>query len=138
MKKRKRTGTRSYVIFSQVLAGCLFLTVGMDAATASDFVPGGKMTAEATQLSSLGKLAVDRQGMLYVVDSYKNSVRAYDSTGKSLGQIVIGRPSAVAAASDGTVYIGSHQDYSVAIYKNGQRAGYLGDGKHERRVTACL
>jgi len=48
-----------------------------------------------------------------------------------VNQTAVKRPSAIAATFDGKLYIGSHQDYSVAIFKGGELTGYLGSGKNE-------
>ncbi len=105
------------------------LLVGLQA-EASDALPAAKIT-EPSVLWNPGKLAIDSQLVVYAVDSYKNRVHRFDNTGNHLGLIKVDRPSAVAVSSDGTVYVGSHRDHSVAIYKDGKCTGYLGDGKGE-------
>ena len=100
-------------------------------AAASDQVAAGKIPTEISHLWSPGKIAVDANMAVYVVDSYKGRVQTFDSKGMYLGTIPVALPSAVAAGADGRLYVGSHQDYSVAIYRNGQRTGFLGDGSNE-------
>lgn len=116
--------------FIPLLAACVFPMSGPNAAMAADSIPIGKITPDSSKMWSPGKLAVDSQGSIYVVDSYKNCVRQFDGKGNYAGQIRVKRPSAVAASS-GKVYVGSHQDYSAAIYKSGEITGYLGAGKNE-------
>ncbi|OGW51018.1 MAG: hypothetical protein A2078_04245 [Nitrospirae bacterium GWC2_57_9] len=116
----------SFAVFSLGLFA-LFATVLY--ATAPAGLPGGKITEPA--LWSPGKLAIDADGILYVVDGYPGSIRRFDPTGRALASIQIDRPSAVAVGQGGTLYLGSHRDYSVALYRKGQQAGYLGAGKGE-------
>ena len=105
-----------------------FMLSGFNPASA---LTAGKIPAETSYLWSPGKLAVDANKVLYVVDSYKGRVQTFDSKGIYLGTISVSLPSAVAVGLEGRLYIGSHQDYSVAIYRNGQQTGFLGDGSHE-------
>jgi hypothetical protein len=85
---------------------------------------------DSSRLWSPGKLALDG-GAVYAVDGYKNRVQKLDSGGSLLQSLKIDQPSAVAAGSGGILYIGSHRDYSVAVYKQGRLTGFLGDGKNE-------
>jgi sugar lactone lactonase YvrE len=100
-------------------------------AMAADQVPVNKITAEASKLWSPGKLAVDRHGLIYIVDGYKNCVREFDRKGTYKKQIPVQSPSAVAVAASGSVYIGSHHQYAVSIHKHGEIIGYLGARKNE-------
>ena len=100
-------------------------------AIADDAISTGKFAPDASRLKSPGKMAVNRSGSIFVVDAYKNRVQKFDNHGELQDTIKISRPSAVAAASDGPVYIGSHDTYSVAIVKNSEVTGYLGDAKNE-------
>lgn len=93
----------------------------------------GRITAEKSVLYTPGQLTVGGDGTLYVVDGYRHHVLKFSREGTYLGDIRIQQPSAVAVAPDGTLYIGSHKDYSVAIYRNGKFSGYLGSGPGEFR-----
>lgn len=110
------------------IAFSFFMLSGFTPASA---LTAGKIPAETSYLWSPGKIAVDANKVLYVVDSYKGRVQTFDSKGTYLGSIPVSLPSAVAAGPEGRIYIGSHKDYSVAIYRNGLQAGFLGDGSHE-------
>ncbi len=129
MNRAKTRGSRFY--FLPGIAACFFLIASVNMAMAADQIPVKKMTAEASRLWSPGKLAVDRHGSLYIVDGYRNCVRQFDSAGNYTGQIAVKSPSAVAVAPDGNVYIGSHGQYAVSIYKNGEIIGHLGSRKNE-------
>lgn len=89
------------------------------------------ITMDKAVLWGPGRLAIAGDGTLYVVDSYKNHVVKFDRNGNYIGDIAFPRASAVAVSVDGSLYIGSHKDYSVAIYRNGRIAGYLGSGPGE-------
>ncbi len=91
----------------------------------------GLFPADPAQLRSPGSLAVGGDGTVYVVDGYQDRVQVFDEKGNHLGTIPAARPAAVAVAPDGTLYVGSHRDYSVAILKNGKHAGALGNGSGE-------
>ena len=91
----------------------------------------GRITAEKSVLKWPGRLAVSPDRTLYVVDGYKNHIIRFNSEGNYSGDIYFPQVSAVGIAQDGTLYIGSHKDYSVAIYKNGKPEGYLGTGPGE-------
>ncbi len=91
----------------------------------------GKITAEKSVLKWPGRLAVSPDRTLYVVDGYKNHIIRFNSEGNYSGDIYFPQVSAVGIAQDGTLYIGSHKDYSVTIYKNGKPEGYLGTGPGE-------
>lgn len=90
----------------------------------------GKVQSNDSLLRSPGRLAFAND-ILYVVDSYRNSIQTFDAMGNYMTVIGFLRPSAVAASPDGTLYIGSNVDYSVAIFQNGNITGYLGDGSYE-------
>jgi DNA-binding beta-propeller fold protein YncE len=117
------------VSFFIIMLGLIYVPFG-EATTISDVEMLGKIEADVSLLRSPGKLAY-ANGVLFVVDSYKNRIQTFDAMGNYLSMIGFARPSAVAAASDGTLYIGSNIDYSVAIYQNGTIIGYLGDGSYE-------
>lgn len=91
------------------------------------------ITMSKFALWSPGRLTVGADGTLYVVDSYKNHIVKFDSSGSYIGDIPFPRPSAIAISRNGTLYVGSNQDYSVAIMKNGQIIGHLGAEKNEFR-----
>jgi DNA-binding beta-propeller fold protein YncE len=91
------------------------------------------ITMDKEVLWSPGRLAVAGDGTLYVADSYKNHIVKFDRDGNYLGDIAFPRVSAIAVAPNGTLYIGSHQDYSVSIVRNGKVVGQLGDGRDEFR-----
>ncbi len=126
---RVRTMLRTAFIGLIVVFSFLILS-GVGQATASEII-AGKIPLEVSYLWSPGKLAVDSSRALYVVDSYKGRVQMFDSRGGYLGTIPVELPSAVACGPDGALYIGSHRDYSVGIYRNGQKIGSLGDGSNE-------
>ncbi len=126
---RVRTMLRTAFIGLIVVSSFLILS-GVGQATASEII-AGKIPLEVSYLWSPGKLAVDSSRALYVVDSYKGRVQMFDSRGGYLGTIPVELPSAVACGPDGALYIGSHRDYSVGIYRNGQKIGSLGDGSNE-------
>jgi sugar lactone lactonase YvrE len=128
METKKITARLMRAFLFPVLGSC-FLISAINAAHASDSIIIGRITDPS--LWSPGKLAVNRHGSVFVVDSYKNCIRQYDAKGSYEGQIPVNRPSAVASSPDGKLYIGSHQDYSVAIYKQGKITGYFGAGKNE-------
>lgn len=114
------------------LSLALFFSSGavVPSVSGSDELPAGRI-AGASNLWQPGRIAVGSALELYVVDSYKNRVQQFDRSGRYLGTIGLARPSAVAAAPDGTIYIGSHRSYSVSRYKNGKRISALGGGRHE-------
>jgi len=91
------------------------------------------ITMEKTVLQGPGRLATGGDGTLYVVDSLKNHILKFDRNGNYVGDIAFPFVSAIAVAPNGTLYIGSHKDYSVAIVRNGQVAGYLGAGRNAFR-----
>lgn len=74
---------------------------------------------------------VKQGATLFVVDALKHRIVVFDGRGKYLGEIPFKQVSAIGAAPDGTLYIGSHKDYSVAILRNGEVTGYLGAGEKE-------
>ena len=89
------------------------------------------ITMGKTLLQGPGRLATGVDGTLYVVDSLKNHILKFDRNGKYVGDISFPFVSAIAVAPNGTLYIGSHKDYSVSIVRNGQVTGYLGAGRNE-------
>jgi sugar lactone lactonase YvrE len=93
----------------------------------------GQITMDKSQLWSPGRLAVGAKGTLYVADGYRNHILRFDAHGNYQGDIRFPKVSAIAVASDGTLYVGSHQDYTVAVVKNGERIGHLGKGMNEFR-----
>lgn len=130
----KTSAARERVFFRTILSLSVlsfFLATGQYPANAADTVNVGKITPDPSRLWSPGKLAVDNDGTIYVVDGYKNRVQKFDGKGTPLGSIRVSRPSAIAALPDGNVYIGSNDGYAVAIYKRGEIVGYLGVGKNE-------
>ena len=88
----------------------------------------GRITLDKSTLWSPGRLEVGGNGTLYAVDSYKNHIMQFDSQGRYIGDMPFPQVSAMAVAADGTLYIGSHKDYSVSIIKGGKVRGYLGKG----------
>jgi len=128
---RKRSVLEKICFCSLVAVLTCFTASALNQAIAADIITVGKLTPDASRLWSPGRLTVDQDGVLYVVDAYKNRVQKFDSKGVSQGSIRVSRPSAVAASADGNVFIGSHDGYSVAIYKQGEIAGYLGAGRNE-------
>jgi len=125
----KPKNARVTILFCGLLAVfCMFVAPAVHAVVS---VPVGKIPADTSLLWSPGRMALDNESALYVVDSYKNRVQKFDSAGNYSGTIEIARPSAVAVAPDGTIYIGSHRDFSVAVYQNGKCTGYLGTGGNE-------
>jgi hypothetical protein len=118
-----------FLIMALFLA--LIPSEGQAAVTLPDVqqLTGIAMTKSA--LWAPGRLAIGGDGTLFVVDSYNNRILKLGSNGNSIGDIPFPRVSAIAVAPDGTLYIGSHQDYSVSIVKNGQVVGHLGAGQNE-------
>jgi len=91
------------------------------------------ITMDKRVLQGPGRLAMGGDGTLYVVDSMKNHILKFDRNGKYAGDIYFPFVSAIAVAPNGTLYIGSHKDYTVSIVQNGQVTGYLGAGRNEFR-----
>jgi DNA-binding beta-propeller fold protein YncE len=91
----------------------------------------GQLSAGQAVLSGPGRLALGGDGTLYVTDGYRNHVAMFNGIGAYKGDIPMPNASAVAVSPGGTVYAGSHKDYSVAIVKNGKVDGYLGMGAGE-------
>lgn len=131
MKRRTAQERVLFRILLFLLAFSCFLAPALRSANAADMVTAGMINPDPSRLWSPGRLAVDTDGTVYVVDSYKGRVQMFDGKGTHLGTIPVALPSAVAAGPEGALYIGSHQDYSVAIYRKGERTGYLGDGSRE-------
>jgi len=104
---------------------------GAYASPASGPIPVGSVVKDASSLWSPGNVAVDSGGAIYVVDGYRDRIQVYSGKGEQIGSISIQNPSAVAVGSDGSVYAGSHKDYSVSILRNGAQEGYLGRGQGE-------
>lgn len=126
-------GTRSggfLIIFA--LFFLIFWSPGQGSAQGDPVVEDlGRIYAGPKTLWSPGVLSVAGDGTIFVVDSYLNHVVGFDAEGKLLGDFKVPLVSAVAVSSDDTVYIGSHKDMSVAVYRAGQRVGYLGKGAGE-------
>ena len=78
-----------------------------------------------------GKIGVGPDGTIYVVDGSRGHVEKFSPSGQHLGEISLPGVSAVAVASNGTIYLGSHRDYSVTIFSNGMAIGKLGIGTAE-------
>lgn len=118
-------------IFSCMLA--VLLPIGAQAAELPAVEQLASISMDKSVLWSPGRLTVGSDGTLYVVDSYKNHILKFDQNGSYIGDISFPRVSAVAAAPNGTLYIGSNQDYAVSIVRNGKVVGYLGGGRNEFR-----
>jgi len=101
-------------------------------------VPDGKIVENKYRLWSAGDLAVDGNGTLYVVDSLRNHILKYNASGAFLGDIKIKQPSAISVTDNGTIYVGSNRDYSVAIIKSDKTVGYLGSGPGEFKSVKDL
>jgi DNA-binding beta-propeller fold protein YncE len=130
----KLRGTIRAAVFSIILLP--FVILGLPGTGhAEGLYPGaediGQITMDKSVLWAPGKLALGGNGTLYVVDGYKDHILKFDRKGNYRGDISVAGVSAVAVAADGTLYIGSHSDYSVMIYKSGKIKGYLGSGAGE-------
>jgi DNA-binding beta-propeller fold protein YncE len=118
-------------------AGCIILgfvfIIALMSTYAAEANPMGAeiLKMDSSNLSSPGRTSVGADGTLYVADSYSNRVVKIDQSGSVAGYIPCLNISAVAVANDGTLYMGSHRDYSVVIYRNGKVAGHLGEGANE-------
>ncbi len=119
------------VMFSCMLA--MLLPIGVHAAALPAAEQLTSISMNKSVLWSPGRLAVGADGTLYVVDSYKNHILKFDRNGNYIGDISFPRVSAVAVAPNGTLYIGSHQDYAVSIVRNGKVVGHLGAAMNEFR-----
>ena len=139
---RTKTARSERIFFCYLLAAfilvALFAASAPNPAVASDSLAVAKITPDVSCLWSPGRLAIGNDGTLYVVDGYKNRVQLFDAAGRYLRSIAVARPSAVAVAPDGTVYIGSHKDYSVSYYKSGVPAGKLGAGTSEFKSVSDI
>ena len=91
----------------------------------------GQISIDKSVLQTTGRIAVGGDGTLYVMDGYRSSILKIARDGNYLGDLRVPEVSAVAAAPDGTLYIGSHKDFSVAIYRGGVIVGKLGRGANE-------
>ncbi len=118
-------------IFCCMLA--VLLPIGVQAANLPAVEQLNGISMDKSVLWSPGRLAVGSDGTLYVVDSYKNHILKFDQGGSYIGDISFPRVSAIAVSPNGTLYIGSHQDYAVSVVKNGKVVGYLGSGSNEFR-----
>ena len=127
MEPRHWRGLDSFVVLLllSVILGFSPPGVGQAEATLS------AITMDKTALWSPGMIAVGGDGALYVADGYKDHILIFDSAGNYRGEIKYPKVSAIAMAADGTLYIGSHADYSVAIYRGGAVVGRLGAGAGE-------
>lgn len=118
------------------ILGCMLamlLSAGVQAAGLPAVEQLAGISMDKSVLWSPGRLAVGPDGTLYVVDSYKNHILKFDRNGSYIGDISFPRVSAVDAGRNGTLYIGSHQDYSVSVVKDGKTVGHLGSGPNEFR-----
>lgn len=83
---------------------------------------------------SLDDIAFSPTNTLYAIDSSKNQIVVYGLDGEIAGKMSVERPTAI-AVSDSAIYVGSSNDFSVAILDlTGQLIGYLGQGAHEFRL----
>ncbi len=85
----------------------------------------------ASVLNAPAKIAVGSDGTIYAVDASKKRIAKFSASGQYLGAISLSGVSAVAVSANGTLYAGSHQNYAVAVIKNGNITGYLGKGPGE-------
>lgn len=122
---------RAAAVFVGIMTCSLIMVSAGAAEPVIEVTELGAISLQKNILWSPGRLALGGDGTLYVVDSYKNHILAIDRTGIYQGDIFVPQVAAVAVGPDGTLYVGSHRDYSVAIYRNGETAGYLGSGAHE-------
>jgi DNA-binding beta-propeller fold protein YncE len=115
-----------------VVLGILLLGLGADGYGASPIGVEylGDVLAEQSELRGPGRMAAGGNGTLYVTDGYLNRVSMFGLSGYQ-GAIVMPQPSAITVGSGGSLYIGSHRDYSVAIVRGGEISGYLGRGAGE-------
>lgn len=121
------------VVFGSVLfVFLLFLGLpgaGYAAPIAAEYE--GQLAVKPSVLAGPGRVAVGEDGTFYVSDGYRNQVAVFAGNGAFKQSIPMPNASAVAVAQDGTLYIGSHKDFSVAIVRNGKVAGHLGGGAGE-------
>jgi len=130
-----KAGTKG-VVRIVVCVGLLCMLLPLAAGAAVDIPTVEQLqgiTMDKEVLWGPGRLAIAGDGTLYVVDSYKNHIVKFDRDGNYIGDIPFPRPSAVAVAPNGTLYIGSNVNYSVSIVRDGQVVGQLGAGKNEFR-----
>jgi len=142
----RREGKIRVRFFGMMLLSLVSLVcIAIDTSQAMKIMPGleqvGTIKMDRSVLRGPDRLAVGPGGTLYVVDGLKNQILKFDSKGHYLGTIPFMQVSAVGAAADGALYIGSHKDYSVAIYKEGKVVGSLGAGEREfssvRDIAVC-
>lgn len=88
---------------------------------------------DRTALWSAGKLAIGKDGTLYVVDALNGHILKFDRSGRYLGDIPFKGIATLAVDTDGTLYIGSNREYSVSIFRNNRVVGHFGVGKNEFR-----
>jgi len=86
---------------------------------------------ETAILNVPGKIGVGPDGTIYVVDGSRGHVERFSASGQHLGEISLPGVSSIAIAPNGTLYMGSHRDYSVTIFTNGVATGKLGIGTAE-------
>lgn len=133
MRTRRSIGIILSVLFSFFLVVMVF----SPAVTADSPLPAvyevGEITMDKTQLWAPGALAIGSDGTVYVADGYRNHVLQFDASGNYVDEIKFPNVSAIAAAADDTLYVGSHQDYAVAVVKNGETISHLGGGMNEFR-----
>jgi DNA-binding beta-propeller fold protein YncE len=128
MVKKGNRRTALFFVWSFVFLGLwipALVSAGQQGIAAQDL---GGIKLDKSTLWSPGRLEVDGNGTLYAVDSYKNHIMKFDSQGRYIGDMPFPQVSAIAVAADGTLYVGSHKDYSVSIIKGGKLRGYLGKG----------
>lgn len=132
----KKARGKTKALFTALLGLLLMslLSAGYACAeTAIEVQDLGQIKLDKSRLWSPGRLAIGRDGTLYIVDSYKNRIVKSDSNGNFAGSIPYPNVSAVAVSPDNTLYIGGHMDYSVSISVNGRITGSLGSGQDEFR-----
>ncbi|MBI5101430.1 MAG: NHL repeat-containing protein [Nitrospirae bacterium] len=132
MAEKKNIMRLLIIVLSLSIFTCL-LPLSGQAVTAPDVQELAGITMNKSALWSPGKLSLDADGSLYVVDSFRNRVLKFGRNGEYIKSIAFRGVSAIATAPNGALYIGSHEDYSVSIYTGGRVVGHLGGGKNEFR-----
>jgi DNA-binding beta-propeller fold protein YncE len=122
-------GSRKNIKGKLVVALWYLLILTVLPAQAAQELPA--ITPDTAALNAPGKIAVGPDGTIYVVDGSRNRVAKFSANGQSLGDIPLPGVSSIAAAPNGTLYMGSHRDYSVSIWSNGRIIGRLGIGANE-------
>jgi len=86
------------------------------------------------QGNSLEDISFSPANTLYAIDSSKNKIVVYGLDGEIASKLFVERPTAI-AVSDSAIYVGSSNDFSVAILDlTGQVIGYLGQGAQEFKL----